>query len=175
MKRIKTQDRTEFTGSPYRELPLTQGAVALVDEPDFEWLSGYRWHSNGSYAYRKVGPRAARHTIAMHRLIAGASDGLEVDHVNGDGLDNRRHNLRLCRHTENVRNSRRRADNTSGFKGVSQRADTGKWTAYVNCGGVRAHLGCFANRADAARAYDAAARDLHGEFARLNFPDEVRS
>lgn len=148
-----------------KEISLTKGFVAIVDDEDFEWLNNYTWAycTNGyttTTVYRKK-------KVYMHRMIMG--DGNEIDHVNGNRLDNRRSNLRFCTHAENCRNSSIRSDNTSGYVGVSFDKSRNKWEAYINLDGNRRHLGRFETPGEAAFAYDRAAKELHGEFAYLNF------
>jgi hypothetical protein len=102
----------------------------------------------------------------MHRLIMAAPDGIGVDHINGDGLDNRRANLRLASQRDNSANMAVRASSATGFKGVSWKRRNRKWQAQIG----RTYLGIFASAEEAARAYDHAAREAWGEFAHLNFP-----
>ena len=106
----------------------------------------------------------------MHRFIMKPKSNEYVDHINGDKLDNRKENLRICTKKENQRNQKVRKDNTSGYKGVALMA--GKyWRAYITSGGSRQkHLGNFKTKEEAARAYDEKAKEYFGEFARLNFP-----
>jgi len=106
----------------------------------------------------------------MHRLILNAPPDLKVDHINGNGLDNRKENLRLATTPQNVRNARLSLRNSSGFKGVKRKRQ--KWQASIVFNGKTIRLGVFDAREDAARAYDIAALLLHGEFARVNFPKE---
>ena len=160
------------TNLPFRLLSLTQGQVAIVDASDFVWLSQWNWFAriekqHTYYAYRTVyGENRVQSTIAMHRLVVGVEAGnpLVVDHINGDGLDNRRVNLRLCESAQNTQNSRMYRNNTSGFKGVYLRQ--GKWAARISVGGKRIELGSFDNPDDAGEAYTKAAKIHHGEFAR---------
>jgi hypothetical protein len=104
----------------------------------------------------------------MHREIMGAAEGQVVDHINHDGLDNRRCNLRVCSHAENVRNQRGQRGRSSGYKGVSRDRRLGKWRAQIWHNGKHTYLGLFESEAAAARAYNAKARDLFGAFAYLN-------
>lgn len=102
-----------------------------------------------------------------------APDGMQTDHINGDRLDNRRANLRICNGMENARNrgvSARHIEIPSRYKGVSWERRAARWQAQIGCDGKKFHLGLFATEEEAARAYDAKARELHGDFARLNFP-----
>lgn len=156
------------------EVPLTRGKVALVDEEDAAAVLAHKWYTrrvrDAFYAARSL-PRVdgVQREQRLHTFLTGWP---LVDHRNGDGLDNRRANLRAATNAENMRNRRRYANNTSGFKGVSFHKATGKWRAQINLSDRRSHLGSHATAADAARAYDAAAREHFGEFAYLNFPTE---
>lgn len=157
-----------------KTIRLTQGFVALVDDEDYQRvMEAGRWHvrhtpDGRSYAKRTIANSDRTFTtVLLHTFLTGWAC---VDHRNGDGLDNRRANLRSADSGENARNARRRSDNTSGFKGVHHRRATGRWQAYINQGGRRRHLGIFDNPESAALAYDAAARELHREFAAVNFP-----
>lgn len=143
--------------------------VVLVDQADVALVKQFSWGlwkiRNRRYAYARAGGRA----ILMHRLITDAPKGMHVDHINGDGTDNRRSNLRICTTKENVRNSGSRGG-TSKFKGVRWMKNVNKWAAGIRVDGKSHHLGVFSIEEDAARAYDAAAAKHFGEFARLNFP-----
>ena len=157
-----------------REIPLTRGYVALVDDADYDFLVGIgSWYASPSkrtvYARHSTRRQGQVYSTGMHNVILG---GVGIDHVNGNGLDNRRVNLRRATDGENNRNRRRRTDNTSGYKGVSLHTRIGRFQAYITSGGRRQHLGYFDDLIEAARAYDAAAIETFGEFARLNFPKE---
>jgi hypothetical protein len=161
-----------------KEITLTQGKVALVDDSDYDWVNQWKWTALTSlhtfYAYRwSSGPHTTRTYISMHRLIMGQSDYPHVDHVDGNGLNNQRNNLRWATHKQNAANRRKSKKNTSGFKGVSWRKDSTKWEAGISLKGNYIYLGHHAAAIDAARAYDKAARDLFGEFANLNFPEGI--
>jgi len=159
-----------------REIPLNHGLVALVDDADFEWLSRWRWSINRGAGVRATryavrGERRGGHRllITMHRVIMGAEEGQLVDHVNGDGLDNRRSNLRFCDHAQNMRNRRISRHNKAGYKGVHIAPDERRWRAVIQVDGRQKSLGGFSTAFEAARAYDVAALRHHGPFARLNF------
>jgi hypothetical protein len=149
-----------------REIPLTQGKVALVDDEDFELISQYKWHAQrgGStwYAYRSSGVKS----ISMHRQIAQPPDEKFIDHRDGNGLNNTRKNLRECTNQQNQRNRRKGATRKSPYKGVTSARE--KWRADIYSGGVRTALGSFAVPEEAARAYDRAAIAAFGEFAQIN-------
>lgn len=154
-----------------REIPLSRGLVALVDDEDYERLARYRWCSrDGGRTYYAV--RNARKSdatsgmIRMHRALTGAGPGFDVDHINGNGLDNRRSNLRVVTHAQNMQNSTRKASGCwSRFKGVSFNKRVGKWIAYVKKDGTMRNLGYFSSEEQAVAAYASAARTLFGEFA----------
>jgi hypothetical protein len=158
-------------------LPLSKGKVAILEDVDgrfaaFDWYATRR--RNTFYAMRDTSAAeqaaGASRKIYLHRAVMGALPGVQVDHRDGDGLNCRRGNLRLATRQENGVNSRRRSDNGSGFKGVHWHRGAGRWRAQIRAGSRRWHLGYFATAEDAARAYDAAALELHGEFAKPNFP-----
>ena len=138
-------------------IPLAGGQFALVDLGDVPLVSRRLWSLNGAgYAMR------FRHL--MHREILGAGEAERVDHINGDRLDNRRFNLRLCTQGQNNANSRKRKAGTSRFKGVCWNADKGKWQAQITWGRENTYLGRFAVEEDAAFAYRQAAKAMFGEF-----------
>ena len=152
-----------------KAIQLTRGKVAIVDDEDFEELNRYKWHcSKTGYAIRTDHRGGKRKDIRMHRQILSEPDGFLIDHINGDKLDNRRVNLRLCTNAENMRNGGKRSDNKSGYRGVCLNRVTGKWEAGLRYNGKNHYLGLFTNKHDAARMYNFWAADLFGEFARLN-------
>lgn len=154
------------------KIELSRGMVALVDREDLDLVQQHRWHAythNSRTWYAKTNirrPDGRQTTVYMHRLILGLTDpAVHVDHANGDGLDNRRANLRACTRNENMWNARKRADNASGFKGVHWRTARGKWQARIKVYGKRRSLGLFTTAAEAHAAYCRAADELHGDFA----------
>jgi hypothetical protein len=162
-------------------IPLTQGKYALIDEEDYDLVSQYRWHAHSArggerwYAHTTVSTKQKhprQTTLTMHRLLLDAPKGLLVDHADGDGLNNTRGNIRLASESQNGANSKISDGFTSRYKGVQRHKLNGRWRATICVNRVRNHLGYFASEVDAARAYDEAARELFGEFARLNFPGE---
>lgn len=160
----------------FREIPLTQGKVALVDAEDYDWLMGWKWrvlHSAANLWYarrtvRKISGDAHRKDEFMHRVIMEAPKGIDTDHINGDGLDNRRYNLRICTHQQNIRNQRPQINRTSQYKGVSKHSRTGRWQCGIQHNSKVIWLGYFDNEEEAGLAYNTAATELFGEFARLN-------
>jgi hypothetical protein len=159
----------------YCKIPLTQGRFAKVDPQDYIWLSQFRWHckasKNAIYAVRTLTTSGKSKRIYMHRLISNTPSCLVCDHINHDGLDNRRANLRNCTVKQNNANSRSAIASSSKYKGVCWSKKRRKWFAYIKKNGVQFNLGSFENEADAARAYDIAAKMYHGAFAGLNFPE----
>lgn len=141
------------------KLELTQGKFAILDDADFDRVAHLRWAFSSGYAVSKIKGKR----ILMHRIILDAPAGKVVDHINGDGLDNRRSNLRVCTHAENFWNSRPQAGTRSGIKGVQPRGR--RWQAFINANGVRHHLGYFDTKEQAREARAKAERRLHGEFA----------
>ncbi len=150
-----------------RIIPLTLVFSTQIDEADFELVGAYSWYSmklkNTTYARSGT-------NLFMHRLIMNPSNHEQVDHLNGDGLDNRRMNLRVCTRSQNVQN-RHKVFGMSRFQGVYRDSRRTRWTASIICCGVTYRLGTFANEEEAARAYDRKAKELFGPFARVNFSE----
>ena len=157
-----------------KQIPLTQGKFAVVDDEDYDWLMKYKWCARKRvdgitwYACRKIYVDGRWYQQQMHRLILNPPEYLVCDHINGDGLDNRRTNLRLATTKQNVRNRRLSSNNTTGFKGVSVPTSGNKYQAQIRVDGRLIFLGLFSNKIDAALAYNEAALKYHGKFARLN-------
>jgi hypothetical protein len=173
-RNARTASNQQRKDSPmvYKEIPLTKGYVTIVDEADYDWLNQWNWHvtTNRHHAYAarwitpitnpKIGQR-------MHRIITGVPVGLEVDHIDGDGLNNRRDNLRICTKNENQWN-RRTIIGVSKYHGVGWKSGSKKWRARIQSHNNQINLGYFSSEIEAAKAYNEAAKVLHGEFAYLN-------
>lgn len=152
-----------------KEIPLTQGKVALVDDEDFARLSQFRWHNQCGYAARNEKTERGRRTIFMHRLVVSVPKGMETDHINGNRADNRKCNLRICTHRQNIANyTALNSKNKSGYKGVYWDEEVRKWRACIRPDNIAKHLGYFSSPEEAARAYDNAAKNVFGEFAATN-------
>ncbi len=160
--------------------PTYPNTFALVDDADFKWLNRWKWsatkHRDGGFIARRakrIGVNNMR-TLLMHRLIMGEIKGMEVDHRNHNTLDNQKHNLRVCTRSQNQHNQKVRRGGSSKYKGVVFHKQIGKWESRIRLNGVRLYIGLFVNEIKAAKAYDAKAIELFGEFAYLNFaPVEV--
>lgn len=158
-----------------RTIPLTNGGHTIVDQADYPALSRWKWkRDHRGYARRSVS--STKGSVAMHRWIALPDPDRFIDHMNRNKLDNRRCNLRECSPAQNGWNADTRSTNRSGYKGVVWESRQGFWCARIRVGnGRRYYLGSSHDPVVMALAYDSAARRLHGEFARLNFPDAVTS
>ena len=159
-----------FIGDNMAQIRLTQGQYAIVDNEDFARLNSFKWYANKMgntyYAVRN----SKQKSIHMHREILGlkSGDGLLTDHINGNGFDNRRVNLRRCTRSQNQHNMHS-IWGTSKYKGVSWHKAGKKWQARICVDGKRIHLGLFDSEIEAARIYNQKARELFGEFAKPNF------
>ncbi len=153
-------------------IPLTLGMHTTIDAADLPLVAPYKWHasksSNGRYYARGYMVVDGRWTkVYLHRFLTGAPRGVDVDHINSDTLDNTRSNIRVCTHAENSRNRRVQVGERAGVKGVWFDKSRQKYQAYINVGGKRISLGRFRTEAAAIEAYNAAATEHHGEFAKL--------
>ncbi len=146
---------------------FNSGGEFLFDIADLQLIQSYTWHlGKRGYPATHVGGK----TVVLHRLFFPNADG-EIDHINGDKLDNRRANLRVCTHQQNAFNQQRRNTNTSGYIGVSAVRGKNRYEAYIHLHGHKYHLGLFSSASQAARVRDCVSRLVYGEYARLNFPN----
>lgn len=158
-----------------KKVPLSQGKVSLVDDEDYALVSKFKWYAwKGRVTFYAVRtftkPNGKRGRVYLHRFILEADGCKQVDHHNHDGLDNRRSNLRLCSASENQSNRKMQKNNSSGFRGVFWDKRNKKWMAMIQWENKKTTIGRYLEKTQAARAYDIRAKELHGDFARLNFP-----
>lgn len=158
-----------------KEIKLSKGQLAIVDDQDFEFLNQWKWHTKTGrktcYARRWNEKMGGKQTpIGMHRLLLGVTArNIYVDHKDGNGLNNQRSNLRIATHQQNCANRVRRSNKTSKYIGVSRWKNRKKWRAQIIYNYKKIHLGTFEVESDAAIAYDVCTKRLNGEFASLNF------
>jgi hypothetical protein len=163
------RERPPAPSGDVKPILLTDGIYAYVSACDYEEISKYNWRLvGGGYAGRKEGNK----TVLMHRQIMKPPRGKVIDHIHGNRLDNSRENMRICSRRENSHNKAKHRGSASRFKGVYYNKRRGRWYAAIYFDGRMHHLGYFDDEIKAARAYDRAAVEQFGEFARLNFPEE---
>jgi hypothetical protein len=155
-----------------KEILLSQGLKTIVDEEDYTTLSQYKWFANRArytfYAARNINENGKKTVVRMHRIIMSAEDDQQIDRINGDGLDNRRSNLRVASVISNQQNRTKHSGNFI-YKGISFRSDILKhWRARITVNKQEIVLGYFETSLEAALAYDDAAKRFFGEFARTN-------
>lgn len=158
-----------------KEISLTKGQYALVDDEDYDFLMQWKWNYNKcGYAvrsenyYKPCGTRTAR-TVLMHRSIVNIEKTLFIDHVNGIRFDNQKSNLRSCTHSQNLMNAKKHKGNKSSiYKGVSRTGRQKHWRAYIDINKKRFQLGWFNTEEEAAHAYNIKALEIFGDFSKLN-------
>ena len=155
--------KIQLGGHRYKNRPIR--GYAIIDDEDFDELSKFRWHICAGYARRNAGKEIV---VYMHRQLLNVPKGLVIDHINGNRLDNRKENLRVCTRAQNTRNSRLPTNNVSGYKGVSWHKHQRRWCAKIVFNAVCKHLGYYKSKVEAAVAYNEAAVKYFGEFANLN-------
>jgi len=143
-------------------------SFAKVGADDFEQVCQYQWNLNRGYATKTVYSRGKLETLRMHRLVMKAAKGIEIDHINGDKLDNRKSNLRVVSRHQNSRNRSGWSNSSSKYKGVIWNEASNKWQARIYADGKSRHLGYFSDEKEAAHNYNRAAEYYHGEFAKKN-------
>ena len=165
-------------GFTFRKIYLGEGEWTFVSPFDYYRLKNLNWYLGGNgkefYAFRniKIGPGKTK-MVSMHRQLMDPPPHLLVDHRNGVSLDNRRSNLRLATQSQNMQNRAKKLNVSSKFIGVCFDKKRGKWKAQIKTGGENIFLGRFDNEEEAARVYNIAAKKYHGEFAKLNFSEEI--
>lgn len=153
-----------------KEIQLANGKVCLVDDGDYKMLSMYGWYakenSNTTYVYTQLHKNKTRRTVHIHQMLLLPPDGYVVDHINGNGLDNRRSNLRLCTQSQNRMNSKKSNRNNAGIKGVGWSKDNNKWYAYITFEKVMRNLGHYINKDEAINARKQAEEKYYKEYAK---------
>jgi len=158
-----------------KKLPLTQDQFAIVDEDDYDRLAQYKWcvsrSRNCLYARRSSKYQGKKITLQMHRVVLGLeyNDNLIIDHINRNGLDNRKANLRIVSQKINSYNCKMQRHNTSGYRGVAFYKQTGKYASYIKINGIQKHLGFYETPIEAALAHDVASLLAYKENAIINF------
>lgn len=157
-----------------KEIQLTRGKVALVDDEDFHRFNKFKWNAsnhsrngnNLSYAQRSIiGKDGKKYNIYLHRIILRPYNGLVIDHINGNSLDNRKCNLRECKTGENSMNMKKPATNTSGYKGVSWDKRSNKWSVKISLNNKTINIGTYKDIKDANDAYINASKKYHGKYS----------
>lgn len=151
----------------YGECHMKNGSVCLFDIEDYDKIKEYHWHQNSDgYAVCNIQRDNQWFTILMHRLVMDAPDGVEIDHIHGNTLDNRKAELRIVTQSDNKKNRAMYTNNKSGYKGVSWNAPKQKWVANIQCDGQQFYLGAFSSSYDAHVCYEKAAKELFGAYKR---------
>lgn len=156
-----------------KQIELTRGQVALVDDEDYDVLMQWSWYAYPTcglwYAIRGTRKGGGYKNIRMHRFVMNVPDDMQVDHIDRNGLNNQKDNLRICTKAENLKNKNLYKSNKTGYRGV-QKTKYNSYKAAIRLHGTIVHLGTFKSAEEAARAYDAAAFENFGSYANLNFP-----
>ncbi len=164
------------SGKDYCEIFFSDGSSFLIDIEDFDKVSKYTWFfGKRGYPIMHTSRKSAdvHKTVPLHKYLLEVPTDCDVDHISGDKLDNRRGNLRVCTHQENMFNQKLRCNNSTGFYGVSYHKSANKFEAYIHVSGKKYYLGLYENIKDAADVRDAAAIQYFGEYANLNRDLEV--
>ncbi len=162
------------TDCTMKEIELTQGKYAIVDDEDFEWLNSYKWHAAvmGRHVYatriERVKTTKKRKTVYMHREVLKPKANQLCDHIDFDGLNNTRANLRVATKEQNQIHARAQRNRTSAYKGVMKASTVGRWIALVTTKGKHTYRGTYKTEEEAATAYNEGAKKYHGEFTSLN-------
>ncbi len=149
---------------------LSCGTKSIVDNEDFEKINQWKWQlSSKGYAHKnKPKLYGKRGKLLLHHIVMKPPSGMVIDHINGNTLDNRKSNLRICTISQNLRNKKIGKNNTTGYKGIYWNKKNLKWQTNIGVNGKSIHIGVYQNKIDAARAYNKASVKYFGEFARLN-------
>ena len=164
------KSREPILNGEVAHIPLSGGMVAIIDARDVAFVAGATWSvlqsNRTAYARRTIKLGDKQKTVLLHRVVIGAEPEQHVDHINGNGLDCRRSNLRIVTQQQNNFNMRGHHDSRTGIKGVRKHSSCNKFQAAISAGGVRRYLGLFNTAEEAQSAYAAASAELHGQFGR---------
>lgn len=150
-----------------KKIQLSQNKKSIIDDEDYERLNQWKWSfHNGGYGVRTTWPD--NKAVLLHRIVMNCPDNMEVDHINGNKLDNRKENLRVCTARENRLNRKKSKNKTSKYKGVHWNKDNSKWRAKITVNDKSISLGCFITELEAAEAYNKSALTYFGKYAKLN-------
>lgn len=159
-----------------KEITTKSNDIVYVDDEIYDYLSQFVWYTRKDrktkYAIRFDTINGKKTSIQMHRDIMKLTDTRLIDHIDGNRLNNQKDNLRICNNSENHMNRGKQRNNTSGYKGVTWHKKDKKWQAQIIKERKCYYLGSFVDPEDAARAYDKKAKELHGQFAKLNFSED---
>jgi hypothetical protein len=151
-----------------KKIKLTQGKYTTVDDEDFVSLNKYKWYATKKFkTYYAVRSLKNGSKIQMHRVILNTPENMETDHVDGDGLNNQKNNLRACTHSENQSNKSKYVNNTTGYKGLSWCERNKKWLVRISVNKKRFYLGHFKSKKEASEVYNIACLKKHGKFAKI--------
>jgi hypothetical protein len=168
-------DSNHSKAFPLKTIITSNGVKTIVDDDDFEVYGKLRWKCDGvGYVRRNIRVNGKHKTVYLHRLVIGDPHGYQVDHKNGNKVDNRKENLRKATGSQQRANTRLRKDNPHGLKGVTWIKNNKNWVAQICLKGRHVHLGVFTCKKEAAKAYDRAALKHFGEFACTNFGEQSR-
>ena len=170
MIKMKNEYKVSDEGNCYR-IYFLDGSFFIIDADDFPAVSKYTWalgKRGYPVAHTSRKSETGHKTFPLHRLLMAPADGYDVDYISGDKLDNRRRNVRVCSHQQNMCNQRLRSTNSTGYYGVSKSKSSGKYEAYIHRDGKKKYLGTYMTAEEATAVRDVEARRLFGDFARLN-------
>jgi hypothetical protein len=158
----------------HKEIPLSNGGFTVVDDKDYEFISGWKWYRRPD-GYAATTVKIGKSQKFLHKFLMPTDPGQEVDHINRNKLDNRRDNLRYVTKQQNQMNQGvQKRSKSSTFKGVTYHGKTGKWRAYIKKDGKGKFLGVFKTEIEAAKAYDQKALELFGQYAGTNFQEVLQ-
>ena len=170
-RRIKKGNKIDLFDNYALVYPTNSERPFSIDIEDVQRVKQYTCFVSQKSNYSSIRTNQGNKTYYLGRFLLNSSTNMEVDHIDGNTFNNKKDNLRFVTVHQNSQNRKARSDGSSGFKGVSWKANQNKWVVRIQTDGKRIHIGYFTEKEEAARAYDEAAKLYFGEYARLNFPD----